>query len=103
MCTMGGVVEVNFQMLMHSPLRLLQRVLLTVVLCVSAGNVPSLSYNPWQVISLPTRATCRIVPLLTQHAWVVGSAATILETRDGGQTWQPINLVWMTRSTSFLP
>lgn len=82
---------------MHSPLRLLQRVvvILTVILlCIGCSSVPSLSYNPWQVISVPTKANLQDVAFTDnpQHAWVVGSAATILETKDGGQTWQPINL-----------
>lgn len=82
---------------MHSPLRLLQRVvvLITVVLlCIGCSSVPSLSYNPWQVISVPTKANLQDVAFTDnpQHTWVVGSAATILETKDGGQTWQPVNL-----------
>jgi photosystem II stability/assembly factor-like uncharacterized protein len=82
---------------MHLPLRLLQRVvvLLTVVLlCIGCSKVPSLSYNPWQVISVPTKANLQDIGFTSdpQHGWLVGSSSTILETTNGGQTWQPINL-----------
>jgi photosystem II stability/assembly factor-like uncharacterized protein len=58
--------------------------------CVSCSKVPSLSYNPWQVVSLPTESTLQDVGFTgdLNHGWAVGSQATILETKDGGKTWQ---------------
>jgi len=53
-------IQSKFQMLKHSPLRLLQRVvvLLTVVLlCIGCSNVPSLSHNPWQLFLCQQRPT----------------------------------------------
>lgn len=87
----------NLQILMHSPLRLLQRVvvlLAVVLLCIGCSKVPSLSYNPWQVISVPTDANLQDITFTDnlQHGYLVGSNSTILETTDGGQNWQPISL-----------
>lgn len=66
-------------------------ILLTVALiCVSCKYAPPLSYNPWQVVSLPTESTLQDVAFTgdLNHGWVVGSNSTILETRDSGKTWQ---------------
>jgi photosystem II stability/assembly factor-like uncharacterized protein len=65
--------------------------LLTVVLlCVGCSSVPSLGYNPWEVISLPTDVNLNDITFTDnlQHGWLVGSKATLLETTDGGETWE---------------
>jgi photosystem II stability/assembly factor-like uncharacterized protein len=70
-------------------------ILLAIALfCVSCSKVPSLSYNPWQVITLPTESTLQDIGFTgdPNHGWVVGSNATILETKDGGKTWQKVEL-----------
>lgn len=56
--------------------------------------LPSLSSNPWQPVSLPTESTLLDVAFTgnPQHGWLVGKAATLLETNDGGETWQPRSL-----------
>jgi len=82
---------------MHSPFKLWQRVvlLLTVVLlCIGCSQVSSLSYNPWQVITVPTEANLQDIGFTSdpQHGWLVGSSSTLLETTNGGQTWQPLAL-----------
>jgi photosystem II stability/assembly factor-like uncharacterized protein len=82
---------------MHSPFKLCQRVILVlavVLLCIGCSKVPSLSYNPWQTISLPTEANLEDIAFTDnlQHGWLVGSKSTILETTNGGQTWQPTSL-----------
>lgn len=58
--------------------------------CVSCSKVPSVSYNPWQVVSTSTEATLQDVGFTgdLNHGWAVGSSATLLETKDGGKTWQ---------------
>lgn len=58
--------------------------------CVSCSNVPTLSYNPWQKVTLPTESTLQDIAFTgdSNHGWVVGSNSTILETTDGGKTWQ---------------
>jgi photosystem II stability/assembly factor-like uncharacterized protein len=58
--------------------------------CASCSNVPSTSYNPWQLVPLPTEATLQDVGFTgdPNHGWAVGSSSTLLETKDGGKTWQ---------------
>jgi photosystem II stability/assembly factor-like uncharacterized protein len=66
-------------------------ILLAVALiCVSCSYTQSLSYNPWQVVPLPTEATIQDVGFTgnPSHGWLVGSNSTILETTDGGKTWK---------------
>lgn len=60
------------------------------IACVSCSSVESVSYNPWQVVSLPTEATLQDVGFTDDPArgWVVGSNSTLLQTTDGGQSWQ---------------
>ncbi len=82
---------------MHLPFKLWQRVvvlLAVVLLSIGCSKVPSLSYNPWQTLSVPTEANLEDIAFTDnqQHGWLVGSKSTILETTDGGQTWQPKSL-----------
>ncbi|WP_239651556.1 photosynthesis system II assembly factor Ycf48 [Neosynechococcus sphagnicola] len=67
-------------------------VVLAVVLfcCGCAKYLPSLEATPWQSVALPTEETLLDVAFTenVQHGWLVGSNATLLETVDGGQTWQ---------------
>ncbi|HEY9845241.1 MAG TPA: photosynthesis system II assembly factor Ycf48 [Candidatus Caenarcaniphilales bacterium] len=72
-------------------------ILLTVlVFCTACGGfAPSLSYNPWQVVDLPTEETISDISFTTDnplHGWLVGSHATLLESKDGGKTWEPRSL-----------
>ncbi len=57
--------------------------------CISCSYAPALSYNPWQVVSLPTDTNLQDVGFTgnSSHGWAVGSNATILETKDAGKTW----------------
>lgn len=68
--------------------------LIVVFMCISCSKVPSVSYNPWKVISLPTDAKLLDIGFTDnpQHGFLVGSNATLLETNDGGDTWKPISL-----------
>ena len=81
-------------------------ILAVVIVCSSCKNafLPSISYNPWEVIQLPSKATLFDIGFLDnlEHGWIVGSDATLLETTDGGETWQPktIELEEKTRLTS---
>ncbi len=66
-------------------------ILLAVALiCVSCSYAQPLSYNPWQVVPVPTESTLQDIAFTGEpsHGWVVGSNSTILETTDGGKTWQ---------------
>ncbi|MEG4285067.1 photosynthesis system II assembly factor Ycf48 [Microcoleus sp. A006_D1] len=64
------------------------------LICTSCSTVGSVSYNPWQVISLPTSANLQDIAFTgnSEHGWVVGSEATLFETSDGGTNWKPIAL-----------
>lgn len=70
--------------------------LAVLLLCVSCRNsyLPSMSYNPWQQVALPTSVTLQDIGFTEDlmHGWLVGSDATILETKDGGETWEPKTL-----------
>lgn len=82
---------------MHSIVRSWQRIvalLVVVVMCIGCSKVPSTSYNPWEIISVPTQAKLLDIAFTDnpQHGYLVGSSATLLETKDGGQTWKPLTL-----------
>lgn len=94
---------------MQSIVKILQRVvtlIAVVLLCASCKNayLPSVESSPWQVIQLPTEETVQDIGFTgdPNHGWLVGSNATLLETNDGGQTWQPkyLDIDSRTRLTS---
>jgi photosystem II stability/assembly factor-like uncharacterized protein len=60
------------------------------VLCVSCVKAPALESSPWESIQLPTKSNLQDLSFTSdlKHGWVVGSDATILETKDGGSTWE---------------
>lgn len=63
------------------------------ILCFSCSNafLPVLDTNPWQVIHLDTEATFSDIAFTddANHGWLVGNRNTLLETVDGGETWNP--------------
>lgn len=63
-------------------------------MCLGCSRVPSTSSNPWAVITLPTEAKLLDIAFTddSQHGFLVGSKATLLETNDGGDNWQPLKL-----------
>jgi photosystem II stability/assembly factor-like uncharacterized protein len=82
---------------MHAILKSWQRIfalLIVVLMCIGCSKVPSTSYNPWAIISVPTEAKLFDIAFTEnpQHGYLVGSNATLLETNDGGSTWKPLNL-----------
>ncbi|MFN6514786.1 MAG: photosynthesis system II assembly factor Ycf48 [Nostoc sp. CreGUA01] len=82
---------------MHSIVKSWQRIfalLLVVFMCIGCSKVPSVSYNPWKIISVPTDAKLLDIAFTgnPQHGYLVGSNATLLETKDGGDTWKPITV-----------
>ncbi|MDB9509880.1 photosynthesis system II assembly factor Ycf48 [Kamptonema animale CS-326] len=68
--------------------------LVAVLICAGCSTIPSVSYNPWKVVPLPTKANLQDVAFTgnPQHGWIVGSDTTLLETKDGGENWQAIAL-----------
>lgn len=90
-------VTANLHVLMHSLFKLWQRVVVlfaVVLLCFGCSQTPSMSYNPWEVVSLPTDANLEEISFTDdlQHGWLVGSKSTVLETTDSGRTWEPVDL-----------
>ena len=82
---------------MHSLFKLWRRIvalLAVTLLCIGCSNTPSISYNPWEVISLPTDANLQAISFADdrQHGWLVGNRSTILTTADGGEHWEPVSL-----------
>ncbi len=72
------------------PLRNLFGLLLAALLCVSCSTIPSLSNQPWNLVPLPTESDLADIAFTgnANHGWLVGSNSTLLETQDGGETWQ---------------
>ncbi|MDX2215741.1 MAG: photosynthesis system II assembly factor Ycf48 [Oculatellaceae cyanobacterium bins.114] len=67
-------------------------VLVALILCTGCtrGFLPSLDYSPWELVSLPTDATLSDIAFTgdRDHGWLVGKNSTLLETSDGGQSWE---------------
>jgi photosystem II stability/assembly factor-like uncharacterized protein len=55
-----------------------------------AIGMARLAHNPWQAITLPVETSVLDVDFTDdpQHGWMVGLDSTLLETQDGGSTWQ---------------
>lgn len=64
--------------------------LVAVLVCTGCKTIATLSYNPWQVVPMPTQANLLDISFTSNplHGWIVGNQATVLETNDGGQKWQ---------------
>ncbi|MEH2424085.1 MAG: photosynthesis system II assembly factor Ycf48 [Nostoc sp.] len=82
---------------MHSIVKSWQRIaalLIVVLMCIGCSKIPSVSYNPWKIISVPTDSNLLDIAFTNnpEHGYLVGSNATLLETNDGGNTWKPIIL-----------
>jgi len=75
------------------PLKQIVILLAAVLFCTGCAQayLPSTSYNPWQPVDLSTDVTLSDVAFTNdlEHGWLVGKNSTLLETFDGGQTWQP--------------
>ena len=62
-------------------------------MCAGCSRVVSTSYNPWEIINLPTEAKLIDIAFVDMsHGYLVGSQTTLLETKDGGREWHPIKL-----------
>ena len=80
---------------MHGTIRkLMQVVVLAVALVLtsscSRAYLPDVSVNYWQPVTLPTEVTLSDVSFTgdPQHGWIVGKDSTLLETHDGGDSWE---------------
>jgi photosystem II stability/assembly factor-like uncharacterized protein len=66
-------------------------VLAIALLCVGCGGyLPAISTNPWEALVLPTAENLLDLNFTgnPEHGWVVGANSTLLETTDGGKSWQ---------------
>lgn len=64
-----------------------------VLLCSSCSGgvfLSELPYNPWEQVALPVGASVLDIGFTSDpnHGWVVGTKETLLETFDGGTTWE---------------
>lgn len=76
--------------------------LVVVLLCTGCGFLPSLDFNPWEVLQLPTKSTVLDLSFInSKHGWLVGSNALLMETLDGGRTWEPRSLALDTEDYRF--
>jgi photosystem II stability/assembly factor-like uncharacterized protein len=61
------------------------------LMCFGCGNafLPELDNNPWEIVHLDSDATFSDVAFTDddQHGWLVGNRNTLMETRDGGNSW----------------
>ena len=81
---------------MHSLLKKCQGLVslfIILLMCMGCSRVVSTSYNPWEIINLPTEAKLIDIAFVDMsHGYLVGSQTTLLETQDGGRNWHPIKL-----------
>jgi photosystem II stability/assembly factor-like uncharacterized protein len=69
-----------------------QLVILVAIVILTTGCkafLPALSFNPWQVIQVPVEDNLLDISFTDdpKHGWVVGTNSALLETTDGGKTW----------------
>lgn len=90
------MVSWKFALFRKSLVTFLQRgipLLAIALLCSSCarGFLGNLPYNPWAQIELPTSATLLDLDFTDtdpNHGWMVGTEATLLESFDGGNSWE---------------
>uniref|UniRef100_A0A832M3F7 Photosystem II assembly protein Ycf48 n=1 Tax=Oscillatoriales cyanobacterium SpSt-402 TaxID=2282168 RepID=A0A832M3F7_9CYAN len=63
------------------------------LLCMGCSNgyLASTSFNPWQVVTVPTESNLLDIAFVnntSSHGWVVGTNASLFETTDNGETWE---------------
>lgn len=71
-------------------LKQISLLILVGILCISCAKLPSVSENPWQLITLDTDAIFADIAFTSNEnrGWLVGTKANLFETNDGGDTWQ---------------
>jgi photosystem II stability/assembly factor-like uncharacterized protein len=75
---------------LHSFIKQIFIVLAIAVFCVGCSHITPLASSPWKTIQLPSESNMQDLTFTgdTQHGWIVGSDASLLETTDGGKTWE---------------
>jgi len=75
------------------------------IFTVGCSQVASTESNPWQLLeNVPTEETILDIDFTDNpdHGWMVGNNATLLETYDGGDSWQPRELELEEEKLDFL-
>ncbi len=75
-------------------MKVLLKLFLAVLLTFGVG-VKAVFAADWYLIQLPTKASLLDITFQDeqlQHGWLVGTDATLFETKDGGLTWEQRNL-----------
>ncbi|MFM7449694.1 MAG: photosynthesis system II assembly factor Ycf48 [Leptolyngbyaceae cyanobacterium] len=65
------------------------------LVCVGcAGYLPSIGSSPWQLVTVPTNANLSDISFTDDlsHGWLVGADSALLESTDGGKTWETRSL-----------
>jgi photosystem II stability/assembly factor-like uncharacterized protein len=82
--------------MMHSLQKILRPLLtgfILLVFCTSCEFLASVESSPWELVSLPTDATVLDLSFVSKdHGWLTGTRSTLMETVDGGKTWEPRTL-----------
>ncbi len=80
---------------MHTRFQFLKPLIIGLVAIVLASGctkafLANTSIHPWEVVSLPTKTTLSDVAFTDDpnHGWLVGKDAALLETEDGGKSWE---------------
>jgi photosystem II stability/assembly factor-like uncharacterized protein len=89
--------------LLQNKLKQILILLVVSLFCVSCSQMVSTSNNPWQEISLPTEATFADIAFTDDfnHGWLVGTKASLFETKDGGETWEANTIDFGEEKVSF--
>lgn len=82
---------------MHSVLNWLRQGLVVAIAAIALLStgctnafLPDVDHNPWKVIQLPVETNFSDIAFTADpnHGWLVGNRNSLLETRDGGESWK---------------
>lgn len=89
---MRNFIQYGRMKLILKPLRQILILCAALLFCSGCAKVylPGIETSPWEVVSLPTDATLSDVAFTgdRNHGWLVGKNSMLLETTDGGKTWE---------------
>ncbi len=63
--------------------------------CAGGAFLADLPYNPWEQVPLPVNETVLDIAFTADpnHGWLVGTNETLLETFDGGRSWEQREII----------
>jgi photosystem II stability/assembly factor-like uncharacterized protein len=63
------------------------------IFCTACSSASAVQSSPWEMVRLPTDATVLDLSFSSRdHGWLTGNRSTLMETFDGGKTWEPRSL-----------